>query len=103
MKSLRARKPPNPSRTQIKPQVDHVLNSARLHAGNAALPEPIDDKLDLSDDLLFGPETKEALAISYTAIALQYQGGKPVSLADAGSCDSVGDAVNLVHKRACGK
>ena len=103
MKSLRGRKPPNPSRAQIKPQVDHVLNSARIHGGNLALTEPIDDHLDLGDDLLFGPETKEALAISYTKITLQYQGSQPVSLVDAGDCNTVGDAVNLVHKRACGK
>ncbi len=101
--SLRGHKPPNPSRAQIKPQVDHVLNSARIQAGNPALPEPIDNDLDLSDDLLFGPETKEGLAISYTKITLQYQGGQPVAIADAGNCDTVGDAVSLVHKRACGK
>jgi len=102
-KTLRASKPANPSRAQIKPQVDHVLNSARAHGGNPPVPEPIDDGLDLTNDLLLGPQTKEGLAISYTAIALQYIGGLPVSLADAGGCDTVGDAVDLVHKRACGK
>jgi hypothetical protein len=103
MSTFRAKKPPNPNRAEIKPQVDHVLNSARAHAGNSAVPEPIDDDKDLTNDLLLGPQTKEALAISYTSLALQYQGGRPVSLADAGGCHTVGDAVDLVRKRACGK
>jgi hypothetical protein len=103
MKTLRGRKPANPKRAQIKAQVDHVLNSARAQAGYPPVPEPIDDSLDLTNDLLLGPQTKEALAISYTTITLQYQGGRPVSLADAGGCNTVGDAVDLVHKRACGK
>jgi len=40
-KNPRAPKTPNPSRAQIKPQVDHVLNSARIHGGNRGVPEPI--------------------------------------------------------------
>jgi len=101
-KSLMSSKPPNPSRAEIKPQVDHVLNSACAHAGNPTEPEPIDDNKSLEDDLLIGPNTKAALAVSYTAISLLYQGGRPVSIADAAACDTVGDAVNLVHKRANG-
>ena len=100
---LTGSQPPNPSRGKIKPQVDHVLNSACAHAGNPTQPEPINDKKSLEDDLMLGPNTKEALAIAYSAIALQYQGGIPVSLSDAGGCDTVGNAVDLVHKRACGK
>jgi hypothetical protein len=102
MSSLRFQKPPNPGRDEIKPQVDHVLNSACEHAGNPTFPEPIDDKKSLEDDLLLGPTTKAALAVAYTAITLQYQGGVPVSISDAGGCDTVGNAVDLVHKRADG-
>jgi hypothetical protein len=102
-KSLMFHKPANPSRPEIKPQVDHVLNSACAHAGNPTKSEPIDDKLSLEDDLLIGPETKTALAVAYTAISLQYQGGIPISLNDAGGCDTVGDAVDVVYKRANGK
>jgi hypothetical protein len=96
-------KPPNPARAEIKPQVDHVLNAACAHAGNPTQPEPIDDKKSLEDDLLLGPTTKAALAVAYTAITLQYQGGVPVSISDAGGCDTVGNAVDLVQKRASGK
>jgi hypothetical protein len=102
-KSIMFSKPPNPSRAEIKPQVDHVLNSACAHAGNPTQPEPIDDSLSLEDDLLIGPNTKAGLAVAYTAISLSYQGGLPVSIADAGGCNTVGDAVNLVHKRANGQ
>lgn len=100
---LPRRKPPNPGRPEIKPQVDHVLNSAREQAGNPALPEPIDDKKNLEDDLCLGPRTKQGLATSYTAIALQYLGGLPISLSAAANCDTVGNAIDLVHRRACGK
>lgn len=96
-------KPPNPSREEIKSQVDHVLNSACAHAGNPTQAEPIDDGKNLEDDLLIGPNTKAGLAVAYTAISLQYQGGVPVSIADAAACDTVGDAVDLVHNRANGK
>jgi hypothetical protein len=101
--TLRGQKPPKPSRSKIKPQVDHVLNSACIHAGNPTQPEPIDDGKSLEDDLLLGPNTKADLAIAYTAIALQYQGGHPVSISDAEACDTVGNAVDLVWNRACGK
>ena len=103
MKTLRGKKPANPSRATITPQVDHVLNSARIHGGHPPVPEPIDNSLDLTNDLLLGPQTKAALAISYTIISLQYPGGHPVSIVDAAGCNTVGDAVDLTHKRACGK
>jgi hypothetical protein len=95
-------RPPNPSRAEIKPQVDHVINAACAHAGNPTQSEPIDDSKNLEDDLLIGPNTKAGLAVSYTAISLSYLGGRPVSIADAAACDTVGDAVSLVHKRANG-
>ena len=95
-------RPPNPSRAEIKPQVDDVINGACAHAGNPTQPRPIKDNLNLEDDLLIGPNTKAGLAVAYTAISLSYQGGHPVSIADAAACDTVGDAVNLVHKRANG-
>jgi hypothetical protein len=100
--TLSGQKPPKPTRAEIKPQVDHVLNSACAHAGNPTVPEPIDDKKSLEDDLLLGPTTKAALAVAYTAITLQYKGGVPVSISDAGGCDTVGNAVDLVFKRAGG-
>jgi len=96
-------KPAKPSRDKIKPQVDHVLNSACAHAGNPIQREPIAEGKSLEDDLLIGPETKSALAVAYTAISLHYKGGVPVSIADAGGCETVGDAVDLVHNRANGK
>lgn len=96
-------KPPNPNRDAIKPQVDHVINAACAHAGNPTQPEPIDDGKSLEDDLLIGPNTKAGLSVSYTNISLSYQGGRPVSIAAAAACDTVGDAVTLVHKRANGR
>jgi hypothetical protein len=95
-------KPPNPSRAEIKPQVDDVLNGACAHAGNPTHPKPIGDSKSIEDDLLIGPNTKAGLAVPYTKISLQYQGGRPVSIAAAAACDTVGDAVGLVHKRANG-
>jgi len=100
--SLTFSKPAKPSRDTIKPQVDHVLNAACAHAGNPTQPEPIDDGKNLEDDLLIGPNTKAGLAVAYTAISLQYKGGKPVSIGDSANCDTVGDAVDLVHDRANG-
>ena len=103
IKSMMFSKPANPSRTEIKPQVDHVLNSACAYAGNPTHSEPIDDKLSLEDDLLIGPTTKAGLAVPYTAISVSYEGGLPVAIVDAAGCDTVGDAVDLVYKRANGK
>jgi hypothetical protein len=103
MPTLRGQKPPNPTRPEIKPQVDHALNSACIHSGKPTHKEPIDDKKNIGNDLLLGPNTKGDLAITYTWIALQYKGGRPVSISDAEGCDTVGDAVDLVWKRACGK
>ena len=95
-------KPARPSRAAIKPRVDHVLNETRKHQGLPQLHEPLNDGAGLEDDLDFGPNIKRALALPYSGISTDYVGGIPVKLNDAGACDTVGDAVNLVHIKANG-
>jgi len=95
--------PASPTRAQIKPQVDAVLRAACLthHQPEPALPIP--DTQDLFFDLGLGENIQQALAVAYTQISTSYQGGLPVSQTSARNCETVGNAVNLVHARANGQ
>ena len=93
---------PSPTRAKIKPQVDHIFNATCHNQGVPTHPEPIDDGSDIEDTLELGPTIKGLLSIPYTVVTVQYVNGKNVSMADAAGCTTVGDAVDLVFKRATG-
>jgi hypothetical protein len=95
--------PASPSRSEIKPRVDRVLNAACATHNLPTHPEPIGDGKDLFFDLGLGENIQQALAIAYTQISVDYQGGKPVSQTSARACETVGNAVSLVHARANGQ
>jgi hypothetical protein len=65
--------------------------------------QPINDAKDLFFDLGLGENIQQGLAIAYTQISIDYQGGLPVSQTSARACETVKDAVDLVHARANGQ
>lgn len=93
---------PHPSLQVIKPQTDAVLNAACQNNGIATHPLPISNDLTLQFDIMLGPNLITSLAVAYSGISTQYQGGQPVGLAAAGNCQTVGDVANLVYRRANG-
>lgn len=89
---------PIPTRDEIKPKV-----IAKLKA--------ITDEDDLVEkensslvrDLGMSDILKKAMAVPYSKISTAYGSGIKVTMTDAGKCETVGESVDLVFKRAKGE
>jgi hypothetical protein len=62
----------------------------------SALPS---EEARLFEDLGMGPTVRRAMALPYSRLSNDY-GGQPISQTDAGALTTVGDSIDLVHKRA---
>ena len=65
-------------------------------------PQPPEDETRLFEDLRMGPTVRRAMSLPYTKISRRF-GGKPITMSDAEDLGTVGDSVDLVHKRANGE
>jgi hypothetical protein len=86
-----------PSRPEVRVRV-----VAKLAAVVQQSPSSLRDDQRLWEDLGMSPLLRSAMAKSYTDITRSY-GGLPVTLDEAGRLKTVGDSVDLVHRRSAGK
>jgi hypothetical protein len=72
---------------------------AKLAAVVHRKPSDLTDAQMLWEDLGMSAELRSAMAKSYTDIALSF-GGLPISIDEAGRLKTVGESVDLVHRRS---
>jgi len=96
-----AKKPPNPPRAEIKPQVIAVIDAeaARNSAppGNRTRLRAGDETVILESDLNINLNRRKALSLDYSAISTAYDGGTPVGPTAAGAATTSKAAIDLVH------
>jgi|GEM_PF-1019817 len=85
------------TRDEIKNQVIIALSKVTSFPEFAKKEESL-----LYNDLGIGPAALQAMAGTYTKIAKNYKYGIEVSMGDAGDCNTVKDAIDLVFDRAKG-
>jgi hypothetical protein len=79
-----------------------MLNAACKYQFLPQHPTPMNDNLDLQNDLQLGPSAVTGLCVSESQISTQYQGTMQVIRPDATTSKTVGDVTNLVWRRANG-
>ena len=89
---------PIPTRDLVGSQVKAVIGST---CGDPVAAQNESSNLEL--DLGMSAPVKTAMAVPYSKISQGYDNGIPVTPTDAGKCTTVGDAIDLVYKRAQGK